>query len=311
MRGKNSEATAANEVDLIIRRLDSLSILPCVAARVLAQVLEPGSPESDLAEIVESEPALTANVFSLAHRHGLTIGEAGCSARGLLDKLGPEAVRDAFLSVRVLYPYNNGLQDTRTTIRKQLIQHSLGVACCAREISESTPLEIDPNMAFTAGLLHDIGKLAIEETMPKGFARIAEQAKSQGLSTRGVEQEHLGLDHTTIGKRLAQKWRLPEPVGVAIWLHHSNTPAISRNMHEAQIAQVVQLADFVARQCGIGDSGSYDQPDRVEQVAQSLSISADQLARIKQRLAREVRRKCETLGLELPNALAVLGQTIQ
>ncbi len=311
MGAKNSEPPAADQVELIIRRLDSLSTLPCVATRLLCEVLHLQGGQSDLAEIIESEPALTANILSLMHRQGLSTTEAGYSVRGLLDKLGPEVVRDAFLSVRVLYPFDNGFSDTRTAMRKQLIKHSVAVARCAREISETTPLEMDSNLAFTAGLLHDIGKLAIEETMPKSFARIVEEARSQKVSTRGIEQEHLGLDHTTIGKRLAQKWHLPEQVGVAIWLHHSDTAAISQGMPEARVAQVVQLADFVARQCGIGESGSYDPPDRTEQVGQSLSISAEQLARIRQRLANQVQEKSEALGLELPNALAAYGEIVR
>ncbi len=75
-------------------------------------------------------------------------------------------------------------------------------------------------------------------------------------------------------------------------------------MPEARIAQVVQLADSIARQSGIGRSGSFDSPEPAEQIAQSLAIDFEQLEQIRQKLPETVRQKSEVLGLDLPNAVA-------
>jgi signal transduction histidine kinase/HD superfamily phosphohydrolase YqeK len=163
---------------------------------------------------------------------------------------------------------------------------------------------MNPQLVHCAGLLHDIGKLALEEAMPKSFARIAEEAKSTGAGARTVEQKHLGLDHTILGKRLAQKWHLPNQITLAIWLHHTDVVRISQGMPEARIAQIVQLADSIVRQSGIGQSGSFDSPEPAEQIAQSLAINFEQLEQIRQKLPETVRQKSEVLGLDLPNATA-------
>jgi HD-like signal output (HDOD) protein len=98
--------------------------------------------------------------------------------------------------------------------------------------------------------------------MPKSFAGMIEEAKSTKKSLHVIEQKHLGTDHTIIGKRLGQQWRLPNLIVLAIWLHHSQTVTIAEDMPEARIAAVVQLADFIAQLSGIGSSGSSIGPNR-------------------------------------------------
>ena len=85
-------------------------------------------------------------------------------------------MRDAILSVKVfqVFDANYDPDKKRPLPRKQLAIHTLAVACAAKEIAQTLrdELGIDTQIAFSAGLLHDIGKLAIDEVMPKGFERV-------------------------------------------------------------------------------------------------------------------------------------------
>jgi putative nucleotidyltransferase with HDIG domain len=296
MPGKIADPTVAHQVELVIHRLSSLSTLPCVATRFLSHLSQ--ARLSALAETIESDPALTARILSLMHQQGLSCPDESSSVRRAIDKLPAHAVRQALLSVRV-YPAF-GRDEHRVLFRKQLVVHCLAVACCAEDIAGVISPQMDSQLAYSAGLLHDIGKLALDETMPRSFAGIVEQAKSQQACTRTLEQKHLGLDHTILGKRLAAKWRLPNQIVLAIWLHHSDFHLISQSMPEAKIAQVVQLADLIARQCGIGQSGSFDAPDSVDKIAQLLAINPGQLEQIRRSLAEKVAQKSEVLGLDSP-----------
>jgi putative nucleotidyltransferase with HDIG domain len=310
MPEKIADPTIARQVELAIRRLDSLSTLPCVAARLLSQLLQTQTLPASLAETIESDPTLVARIFSACHQQGLSLPDEKPSLRRALDKLGPHIVRDSLFSVRVFQLFDQYAAGSALP-REQLIQHSLAAACCAKAIAEVMPEQIDSQLAYLAGLLHDIGKFALDEAMPKSFARIVEEAKSENCSACSVEQKHLGLDHTTLGKRAAQKWHLPDQITLAIWLHHSDTVAISQNMRGARIAQVVQLADSVARQCGIGQSGSYDPPGSTEQIAQSLEITLEQLEQIRQDLPESVGQKSKALGLNLPDPAATYCDTVR
>ncbi len=296
MPGKIADPTVAHQVELVIHRLSSLSTLPCVATRFLSHLSQ--ARPSALAETIESDPALTARILSLMHQQGLSCPDESSSVRRAIDKLPAHAVRQALLSVRV-YPAF-GRDEHRVLFRKQLVVHSLAVACCAEDIAGIISPQMDSQLAYSAGLLHDIGKLALDETMPRSFAGIVEQAKSQQACSRTLEQKHLGLDHTILGKRLAAKWRLPNQIVLAIWLHHSDVHLLSQSMPEAKIAQVVQLADLIARQCGIGQSGSFDATDSADKIAQSLAINPEQLEQIRRGLEEKVAQKSDSLGLDSP-----------
>jgi putative nucleotidyltransferase with HDIG domain len=308
MLEKPADATVAPQVELVIRRLDSLSILPCVATRLLSLLLEPQPSLEELAEIIESDPALNAKIFSLIHELGLSLPDKNPSIREALDKLPLHIIRDAVLSVKA-YPAF-GKDSSRASFRKQLIEHCLAVAYCAKDIAEVTSLKIDSELAYSAGLLHDIGKLALDEAMPRSFSGIIEQAKSQHTCSCTIEQKHLGLDHTILGKRLAVKWHLPNKIALAIWLHHSDTNAISQSVPEAKIALIVQLADLTARQCNIGQSGSCDSPDLPPAMLQTLAITPEQLERIRRNLPDQIEEKSRILGMDLPRPEATYCEVV-
>ena len=306
MRAEGADTAAARQTELGIGRLDSLVTLPCVAIQYFSKFLQSRFSPSDLADIVESDPALAARIFSLSHQQEVDLRGLKFSLRLALDKLPADLVRQAILSVKVLAAseLEHGPDNGTIVPEKELILHSLAVACTAKELAAIITDKIEPELAYYAGLLHDIGKLALQAAMPKSLAQIVQQAKATGVSSYTIEQKHLGTSHTLLGKSLAQKWRLPEPISLAVWLHHSDTATISRDVPEARIAQVIQSADSIARRAGIGQSGSFDSPLATEKIAQSLAVSVEQLDQIQTRLPEAVKEKTRILGLDLPNAAA-------
>jgi len=145
-----ANTNAARQVELIIRKLTSLSTLPGIAVNFLAELSRQNISLTALAEIVESDAALTARILSLAKDSGIET----TSATDAVKKLPLLAVRDAILSVKVFQTFDadRDPDKNRPLPRKQLALHTLGVACCARKIAElmSPPNVIDPQMAFAA-----------------------------------------------------------------------------------------------------------------------------------------------------------------
>jgi len=302
MSGKIADTRVGYQVELGIRRLDSLSMLPCVAAQLFTKLMQGES--LSLADIIESDPVLTAKIFSVLYREGLMVGDEKVSVRRGLGKLSAPLIRDAFFSVKVYQSFDPSGDGQRGVMRRELVRHCLAVGCCAKDIAAIIPSQMDSELAYSAGLLHDIGKLALDEAMPKSFECIVEEAKSQSASSCIIEQKRLGVDHTILGKHLAQKWHLPEEITLAIWLHHSDAGLISEAMPSVRIAQVVQLADLIVHQCGIGQSGSYDVAASAERTGLLPAVSREQLEQIRGSLAETVRQKSEILGLDLPRPQA-------
>ncbi len=304
MPDESINTRVALETELTVSRLDSLSTLPCIAAKFFPRILQGRFSPSALADIIESDPALAGRILSLIEQRGASLPDGRFSLRHGLDKLAANDVRDAILSIKVsqAFDLDDGIDKERAAAKKELLLHSLAVGCCAKDIAGMATPQMDSELAYMAGLLHDIGKLALEETMPKSFAGMIEEAKSTKRSLRVIEQKHLGTDHTIIGKRLGQQWRLPNLIVLAIWLHHSQTVTIAEDMPEARIAAVVQLADSIARRSGIGSAGSFDWPEPTETISQRLAISPEQLQQISGKLPETIRQKSNILGLYLPKA---------
>jgi len=304
MPDEATNTRVALETELTVSRLDSLSTLPCIAAKFFPRILQGRFSPSSLADIIESDPALAGRILSLIEQRGAGLPDGRFSLRHGLDKLPAHDVRDAILSVKVsqAFDLDEGIDKDRAAAKKDLLLHNLAVACCAKDIARTATPQMDSELAYMAGLLHDIGKLALEETMPKSFAGMIEEAKSTKKSLRVIEQKHLGTDHTIIGKRLGQQWRLPNLIVLAIWLHHSQTVTIGEDMPEARIAAVVQLADSIARKSGIGMAGSFDSHEPTETISKWLAISPEQIQQISSKLPETIRQKSNILGLYLPKA---------
>jgi putative nucleotidyltransferase with HDIG domain len=302
MAKSKGAAIVARQVELVIRRLNSVSTLPEVAAVFLSQLGAEGVSQAALADIIESDAALTAKILSLAHDKGLIFKDDTPTVAEAVAKLPRTAVRDAVLSVKVAQGFDTDFDpdNSRLLPRKQLALHGLAVACCTKMIADAVLDPKDRPLAFSAGLLHDIGKLAVDEVMPKSFVKMVEQAASQKASLCEVEKEHLGLDHAIIGKRLAEKWRLPDEIVRAIWLHHSDAEVIAEKMPAARLALAVQVADIVARQAQIGASGSCDAPASVARACELLGLSAEQVEAIRQKLPETVTERSKLLGLGEP-----------
>ena len=305
MNEPSNKTSVARQVELIIRQLNTLSTLPEVAAGILPHLLKMPFNTAQLAVMIEADAAMTAGVLALANRLNIAGADGSASLAEVIDALGPAALRDAILSVGVVRVFDDktDMDAKRPLPRRQLALHTLGVACAAAAIAQSALDEPQRGLAFTAGLLHDIGKAALDEAMPKSFEQLVVQARQKQQGLAAVEQEHLGLTHALLGKRLAEKWHLPEAITQAIWLHHAE-PQLLPEMPGGQLVMVVALADGLARRCGVGHSGSYDVDGRVEILAQLLGLDNGRIEQISSELAGQVEEKSKWLGLSSPDRAA-------
>lgn len=289
--------SAARQIERILRQSGGLSTLPEVAAELLTLLAEPVCDKTRLGRILQTDPSLCAKILSLAAREQVVFSEGRATIEEAVAHLPVEALREAVLSVKVFATLNWAADsDSRRLLpRRQLALHSLATACCAEALAGFVlPPEQRP-MAYLAGLLHDIGKTALDETMPKSFERLVRQSRDTGAELYAIEQEHLGLDHASLGKRLAEKWQLPETIISCIWLHHTDPAALAATLADPMPAAVVALADRLARKSAMGQSGSYGMPDDIGEWAAFLKLTDEQLRQVQDELPLAVSRQCEQI----------------
>jgi len=313
MSQRNVDATASRKVELAIGELDALSVPPCVAVQYLSKILQGRFSPTSITEIAECEPILAAELISLAQRLRSGPVQQRHAIRLILDRLDAGEVRDTLLGTKVTAGFEIEFAKEQPAVptRKDLTLHSLAVACGARHIAEAAPLQVEPDLAYSAGLLHDIGKLALQEIMPRSLVAITKEAEATRSNLLEVEQRHLGTNHSLLGKQLAQRWRLPEPIALAIWLHHGDPAVIVESTPKARAALLVWAADHIARQAGIGHSGAYDAPESLDHIAHALGIAMETVQEIRDELPKQVEQKSKALGFDLPQPTARYCDLIQ
>ena len=296
----SAKNATARQVEMFIRRLPSLSTFPQVAAAAFALLCEKPLQTQKIIDLIESDPALTVRILSLAAKESSLLNGSSGRIDRAVEKLPIEKLREAVLSIPVFTEPASAAEHelVSRTDRYQLARHCLAVACGAREIAKTVLPEDMIHMAFTAGLLHDLGKLALVEVMPRSFVRLAKQSRIEGISLARMEQQHLGMDHTRIGKQLAEKWNLPEPVRAGIWLHHSDPDLLVDRFELANVAQVVHLANLLSKKCGLTNCEEAFSNEQLRSAAFSLKISMEVLDRIAAGLPAMVESRCSLLGIE-------------
>jgi putative nucleotidyltransferase with HDIG domain len=134
----------------------------------------------------------------------------------------------------------------------QLWRHSVSAAVGASVVAEDAGQT--KAVAFTAGLLHDIGKLVLASSEKEAYARAIQKAREQGVLLCAVERSVFVIDHAELGGELMQRWKLPEDIAAAVRYHHDLDGA---GPHKTLTA-VVQVGDMIAHQLNGEDLAATD-----------------------------------------------------
>jgi HD-like signal output (HDOD) protein len=136
--------------------------------------------------------------------------------------------------------------------------HSLGAARAARLLSKRCVEPVNAGAAFTAGLLHDVGKYLLALVLGTEYRKIVQKAEESRASLWKMERSALRTTHDRVGAWLAEKWRFPKSVTATI--RHFKEASAYVGSYRTQIA-VVNLSDNLSRTAGFGNAGDYDRPE--------------------------------------------------
>ncbi len=220
--------------------------LPATRSRALVVLWNPDANAEHFNRVIESDPALTATVLRAANSASSAPLETISTPREAVIRLGLDLVRKLIAGVIVRSEFE-GLEHSRLSIN-ELWRHLLATALIA-EVSCTTPEE--RGGVFTAGLLHDIGRLSLATQNPVRYAQVV-LAAQQGADVSTAEREAYGITHTGAGARLCEVWRLPEAAIEAAGDHHTATAGGP--------AMLVLQARDLARRLGYGDGVTDPQP---------------------------------------------------
>jgi putative nucleotidyltransferase with HDIG domain len=173
-------------------------------------------------------------------------------------------------------------------------RHTMGTAIAAQQIARL--LALDEDMAFTAGLMHDMGRLALAAYYATPFAAaIAAQRATDGELLQ-AERDVLGVDHAAVGALLAEQWHFPPDVTRAIAEHH-DLPGVEAGHGRPTMAEIVHVADAVVHALDLAGDPQEAVPPVHPRSWQRMAITPAQYAQLFEHTERGVAALGQVLAL--------------
>lgn len=232
----------------IEQKIREFPAMPPICGHLLAKIKDPDVDFRDLAEEVKYDPGMTANILKLAN--SAYFGSTGevSSIHNAIVRLGVLKVFQlvtAAAASKVLKRELAGY-DLRA---EDLLRHSVWVAIAAGELADALGVQT-PDVLFTAGLLHDVGKLVLDEVVGEEAAGLREAMRDVNASDSFelIEQKFFGMDHAEAGAMILTKWKFPEVLIAAVRWHHE--PEKTEGLQD--VVNMVHIADVLGYSGGIG-----------------------------------------------------------
>jgi putative nucleotidyltransferase with HDIG domain len=293
------EAHREKRVELILQQLEELPTLPAVAVKVLEVTGDDKSTLNDVVRLIASDPVLTTRILQLVHRADLGVRGEVSSIERAVQLLGFEAVRSAVLAISAFQAMGGEAQPVKGHFsREEFWKHCVAVACCAELLADAVKRDgVNPSEAFICGLLHDLGKVALDAILPKSFSRVVEAADLLRGNIADLERQIIGLDHMVTGKRLAERWQLPAVIRDCAWLHGQHPSALPATVRQPRMVNLVTLADLLVREQHLGYSGNYTFGVSRQPLLDACGLTQPQVDHAMARLVNQIEPRAQALGL--------------
>ncbi len=229
----------------IVARLSVLPPLPAVAHEVLSILSEDPKSIVRLEQTIRHDPILTAQLLRLANSPAFCPHTYIDTVHRAIVYLGFQEVRNLCLGLAIFSMFKS-CQGSEKFDEHSFWTHSMATAILSRLLAAEAG-EKEPEVFFTAGLLHDLGKLALNTCFPSQLTAIIALAKDSEWPLIKAER-YFGLPHTIIGGWLARSWQLPPAYVKAITSHHLSP----KHPKWSRIGGLVQLADYMCHKTGMG-----------------------------------------------------------
>ncbi len=284
------------KIKSIINGIQDLPTLTLVAQKLRDVMEDPLSSAGDAARVIEGDQSLAAKVLSLVNSAYYGLPAEITKISQAVSLLGFRATSQLALTISVINLLDE--KEEGSFKREDLWGHSIGCAVCSQMIAKRAGYS-RPEDCFSAGLLHDIGKLVLDQFLHDELIKILDVTEKGEISFVEAERDRLGIDHAIIGEWLARKWKLPLPVVVSIRHHHE--PLEERqgfSMSQDEVVDIVRLADVVCRREGIGWNGDKVPPEIVPDLWVRLDLKPEDVEEIAGSLREEVNQSEIFLALK-------------
>jgi HD-like signal output (HDOD) protein len=257
---------------------DNLNIptLPAVVQEISLLVDNPKSGTAEIGALIAQDAPLAAKVLRIAGSAYYGLRERCLSTEQASSVLGVRVLRNVVTQAAVIQQFHH-LQSIPGFSIDELWRHGILTAQACREIARHSQGcgALTPDEFYTCGLLHDLGKIVMLDSLGEDYVEVHQEAESSGDRLHQLEELRFGFNHTDVGALVALRWNLPTAAASAIQYHHGPRQCLE----DDPVVTLVANANLVAHRVAAGNMEAAELT-LDEETAQFLGLDIDDVAGI-------------------------------
>ncbi len=212
--------TASESMKKLIAQMERLPSLPALYTQVMAEMAKEEASTQFVGRLIAKDPGMTAKMLQMVNSTVFSLPSQILDPAEAVLYLGAERTKSVLLLASLSLQFDK--HPCQGFSHEQLWLHSMTVAAAGQAVALGQMKERKlGELAYTAGLLHDVGKLLLAANVPQIYAKVLEEARQRSIPQTQVELEMLGASHAELGAAVLGTWGLPVSILEAIAWHHS------------------------------------------------------------------------------------------
>jgi len=246
-------------INKLLKGIDEFPTLPTIYITLSEVMSNPYSTLNDAADIISNDQSSAAKILKTANSSIFGLKRKIDTIKDAIFYIGFKEVKNLILAMSVMDIFQ------KTKILKgfspiDLWKHSIAVGVITRHFGVLTGLKKIDNY-FITGILHDIGKLLFIKNIPEEYSEVIELSEKEKIPIRDAESTILGMTHNIAGELIAEKWKLPTEIKLALRYHNNGMTTEGYD----NLTACVHLANITAKILAFGNGGDQikSQPNRI------------------------------------------------
>lgn len=222
--------------------------MPNVSQQILKIIGDPDTTAQKLQETIMADQALTARILKIANSPFYGVPRAVRTLSTAIMILGYKMIRNLALTTAT-----KAINKRFGLTEMMMWEHSIGASIASFLIAKEIRFP-DPEEAFLAGLLHDVGKQVLNNNESEKYMHVIERTYNEGVTFYFAEKDIFGFGHPEVGALVVRKWKLSEELENAIRYHHDGYQSLIKEnpVYMGKLPLMVNLADLICLKLGIG-----------------------------------------------------------
>jgi putative nucleotidyltransferase with HDIG domain len=268
--------------DTLCSTIEALQPIPQIALKIIRMIHENSHSMEDLAKELRQDQVISAKVIQLCNSAFYNLRAGIDSIDRALVILGEIRLLKIIISA-LLEDFFSQHIGGYSLCKGGLFNHALGTAMMSEQLAAMTGI-VSGDIAYTAGLLHDIGKVVLDQYLAQAYSYFYRKTQRENISLIDVEQDAFGVTHPETGGFLAERWSFPKNIMEVIQYHHAPEKALGY----PELTHLIYLADVIMSRFIVGQELERMDMDSLKVRLEKIGLSVDQFPMMVEGIPRQL-----------------------